>query len=259
VWIAGTVIAAIAERWWFPTAWDEGSLPASRFYFGDTRAFLSYAAALTAGKPFDNGVPFHPPGWPWMLSLLFRVFGWSAEDAPDPFLLKHVMAAISGASVGLAAWLAYALGGRAVMITTSLLGVFHFGHMIQAAAPNSEPLYGLLMVAVLLGALEGRRHLWVIGALAGFTALVRAEFLLCAALLALWLAFDRSPGPRGYRAVFYTAGVVVALLPTTVLHWRSITEFNRSHTATMPGPLPPFAPITSYGRVRVRKRQSRAR
>ena len=49
---------------------------------------------------------------------------------------------MSGASVGLAALLGYSLGGRGVMIVTSLLGIFHFGHMVQAAAPNSEPLYG---------------------------------------------------------------------------------------------------------------------
>jgi hypothetical protein len=247
VWIAGTAIAAVAERWWFPGAWDERSLQASRFYFGDTRAFLNYAAALSAGEPFDNGVPFHPPGWPWVLSVLFRVFGWSAEHPPDPMLLKHVMAAISGASVALAAWLAYVLAGRGVMIATSLVGVFHFGHVIQAAAPNSEPLYGLLLVAVLLGAVTMRRHSWAVGALAGFTALVRAEFLLSAALVAVWLAFNRRRGPRPGHAVLYSAGLIVALLPTTVLHWRSISDFNRTHSARMPGPLPTFAPVTGYG------------
>ncbi len=248
VWVGGAFIAATLERWWFPSAWDETGLPASRFYFGDTRAFVGYAAALSAGAPFDNGVPFHPPGWPLVLSLLFRAFGWSADAPPDPLLLKHVSAIVSGASVALAAWLGYFLGGRVVMIVTSLLGVFHFGHMVQAAAPNSEPLYGLLMVLVIGLTVQQRIPSALVGLLAGFTALVRAEFVLCAALLAVWIAFFNRTAPRGYRrAAHFAFGAILALAPTTILHWRSIDEFNRTRASSMPGPLPRFAPITGYG------------
>lgn len=241
------MIAATLERWWFPQAWDETGLPASRFYFGDTRAFLDYAAALSAGARFDNGVPFHPPGWPLFLSVLFRLFGWSDNAPPDPLVLKHIAAVISGFSVGLAALLAHILGGRTAMMITSLLGIFHFGHLVQAAAPNSEPLYGLLIILVLMGAVRPQTPGWLLGLLAGFAALVRAEFLLCASLLALWLAFDQA-GARPYkRAALFTLGLVLALVPTTILNWRSIGEFNHTRAGRMPGPLSRFAPITSYG------------
>jgi len=222
-------------------------LPASRFYFGDTRVFLTYATALSAGERFDNGVPFHPPGWPLVLSLLFRVFGWSADAPPDPILLKHVGAVISGASVGLAALLAYTLGGRGVMIVTSLLGIFHFAHLVQAAAPNSEPLYGLLMVLVLLGAVRKQTGGWLLGVLSGFTSLVRAEFVLCAGLLAIWLGFDQWSTRRYRRVALFALGFLLALLPTTILNWRSIDEFNRTRASSMPGALPRFAPVTGYG------------
>jgi hypothetical protein len=241
------VVAATLERWWFPQAWDETGLLASRFYFGDTRAFLGYAAALSAGEAFDNGVPFHPVGWPLVLSWLFRIFGWSSDAPPDPAALKHVAAVISGVSVGLAALLGYVLSGRGVMIVTSLLGIFHFGHMVQAAAPNSEPLYGLFVILVLLGALRMHTKGWLLGALAGFTSLIRAEFLLCATLLAIWLAFDRTAPKHHRRVTLYACGLLLALLPTTILNWRSIDEFNRTRSGSMPGPLPRFAPITSYG------------
>ncbi len=192
-------------------------------------------------------MPFHPVGWPLVLSLLFRTVGWSSDVPPDPAILKHVAAMISGVSVGLAALLAYVLGGRRVMIVTSLLGIFHFGHMVQAAAPNSEPLYGLLVIVVSLGALRTQTKGWLLGALAGFTSLIRAEFLLCAALLPIWLAFDRTEGRHHRRVALYTCGLLLALLPTTILNWRSIDEFNRTRSESMPGPLPRFAPITSYG------------
>jgi hypothetical protein len=222
-------------------------LPASRFYFGDTRAFLDYAAALSAGARFDNGVPFHPPGWPLFLSVLFRVFGSSGDAPPDPLVFKHVAAVMSGISVGLAALLGHILGGRGVMVITSLLGIFHFGHMVQAAAPNSEPLYGLLIVLVLIGAVRPQTSGWFLGLLAGFASLVRAEFILAAILLALWLAFDQAGARQYRRAALFTLGVVLALVPTTILNWRSIGEFNHTRAGRMPGPLSRFAPVTSYG------------
>jgi hypothetical protein len=247
IWIFGTIIAATLERWWFPRAWDETGLPASRFYFGDTRAFLDYAAALSAGERFDNGVPFHPPGWPLFLSMVFQVFGWSDDAPPDPLVIKHIAAGLSGISVGLAALLAHILSGRSAMMITSLLGIFHFGHMVQAAAPNSEPLYGLLIILVLLGAVRQRTPGWLLGVLAGFATLVRAEFILCASLLALWLAFGQSGARPVRRAAYFTLGFVLALLPTTILNWRSIGEFNDTRADRMPGALSRFAPVTGYG------------
>jgi hypothetical protein len=244
--VLATGVAAVIERWGFPQAWNETMLPASRFYFGDTRAFLGFATALSAGEPFDNGLPFHPPGWPFVLSLVFRACGWSAEVPPDHLLLKHVTAVISGVAVALAALLAHRLGGRSTMIATSLLGTFHFGHLVQAAAPNSEPLYGLLLVLLLLGALRAATPGWVLGGVAGFATLVRAEFALCAVLVAAWLWFS-GDDRRRRRTALFVVGLVLTLLPTTIRHWRSIDAFNRTRVDTMPGPLPRLAPVTSYG------------
>ena len=162
-------------------------------------------------------------------------------------MLKHAGAVISGVSVGLAALLAYVLGGRALMIITSLLGIFHFGHIVQAAAPNSEPLYGLLITLVLLGAVHQRTGGWWLGVLSGLTSLVRAEFWICAGLLAAWLAFDRVDGRHYRRAALFTLGFLISLIPTTILNWQSIDDFNRTRMGRMPGALPRFAPITSYG------------
>jgi hypothetical protein len=87
----------------------------------------------------------------------------------------------------------------------------------------------------------------VVGALAGFTTLVRAEFAICAGALAIWLAIDQDARQRYRRVALFAAGFVIVLLPTTILNWRSIDEFNRTRVGTMPGPLPRFAPVTSYG------------
>ena len=247
MWAAGTALAATLERWWFPQAWNETQLLASRFYYGDTPAFMSYAAALSAGEPFDNGIPFHPPGWPLFLSLLFRFAGWSADAPPDPLTLKHLNAVLSGLSVGLAALVAHAVAGRTAMIVASVLGIFHFGHLVQAAAPNSEPLYGLLVMAVIAGAIHTRFNAVGLGVAAGLTTIVRGEFALCAMLLAIWIAIDRTGTRDVRRAGLFLLGFLVALAPTTVMNWRSIQSFNETRAGRMPGPLPRFAPVTSYG------------
>jgi hypothetical protein len=250
-WIGCTAVFATLERWWFPRAWDETSLLASRFYFGDAPAFLGYASALLKGEPFDNGVPFHPPGWPVVLALCLRVLGWSPEQPVDPLAIKHVVAVISGASVGLASWLAYLLAGRAAMVVTSFLGAFHFGHVAQAAAPNSEPLYGMLVLCVLLCGYWWQTHpdraasAVACGVLAALTMLVRAEFALCALLIPL---AHVATGRWVWRCLaFYAIALFVTLAPNTFANWTAIDAFNQTRAARMPGPLPRFAPVTSYG------------
>jgi len=39
----------------------------------------------------------------------------------------------------------------------------------------------------------------------------------------------------------------VVLAPTTVWHWRTLNAFNVTHVGRVAGPLPRFAPVTSYG------------
>jgi hypothetical protein len=254
-----TTAAAIAVRYWFPRAWNELEAPASVFYQGDARAFLAYASHLVAGVPFDNGVPFHPPGWPFVLSLFFRAMGFAPLDGRpvDPGLVKLFVAIISGLAVGLTTVLAARLAGTGAMLATALLATFHFGHVVQGSVPTSEPLYGLLIVVVLLLAdrwiaddavrIQRATGSAMLGVIVGFTTLVRAEFLVCA--LALGLLLWRSGARRGaaLTAGAYTLGLCLALAPTTVWHWQSVSAFNATRADRIAGPLPRFAPVTGYG------------
>jgi hypothetical protein len=285
-----TTIAAFLMRAGFPYVWHEASAPASVFYQGDTRAFLAYAAALVAGRPFDNGIPFHPPGWPFVLSLFYRLLGYSPLTGHpiSPEAIKLFVAVLSALSVGLATLLAGELAGTGAMLAVGLLGTFHFGHIVEGTVPNSEALYGLLLVMALLLAwrwmasqsrgdggegVAGRRAaIWALalGAVSGVATLVRAEFGLCAALLGVigvWLPSEssrgdakdvaRSRGARGGtgervrnrlpRLAAFALGIGVVMLPSTIAHWRSLSAFNAEHQTAFPGPLPTFAPVTSYG------------
>jgi hypothetical protein len=266
-----TFAAALLIRLWFPLTWNEHDAPASAFYVGDTRAFIDFAAHLVAGEVFDNGVPFHPPGWPMVLSWFFRAAGYSpmAGVAANPFAIKCFVAMLSAASVALATIVAARVAGRGAMAAVALLGTFHFGHVVTGTVPNSEALYGLLIGVVILLAIRARgvcglepmwgsavapRHgsgltiILLLGALAGFTAVVRAEFLLGCVLLGilLWRWCDSS-GARRAIVASYAIGVILALLPSTIANWQSISAFNEKNVARLPGPLPRLAPVTSYG------------
>ncbi len=256
-------MAATIVRLWFPYIWHEAGTPGSVFYQGDTRAFLAYAASLVAGRPFDNGIPFHPPGWPFVLALFYRLMGFNplAGRPIDPATIKMFVAVISGLSVGLATLLAAELAGTGAMLTVALLGTFHFGHIVEATTPNSEALYGLLLTLALLlawgwlrqphEAPRALRRWWrplLLGAVCGFATLVRAEFELCALLLLAlrWLPIVPKRGRLAESALF-AAGLVLLIAPSTVAHWRSLSAFDAAHTSDFPGPLPTFAPVTSYG------------
>jgi hypothetical protein len=243
-----------------PIAWSERDSLGSAFLVGDARPYHDYAAHLVAARPFDNGVPFHPPGWAFVLAGLFRVAGVDPLNGrpADPALLKSFVALLSGLTVSLAAFVAYCVAGRAAMYATGAWGSMHFGHMVLGTVPSNETLYGLLVVVVLLIALtsidapgqEGwspRARAGLLGATAGAAALVRAEFLAACLLLLAWLWRVRTGGARVGVAAAYTLGLLVPLAPVTVAHWRSISAFNERNVMKLPGPLPRFAPVTSYG------------
>ncbi len=264
VWAFCLITAGVATvmRLCFPIAWGEQETLASAFLAGDVRAYHDYAAHVVAGRRFDNGVPFHPPGWAFVLAGFFRLAGFDPLNGSpaDPAILKAFVSALSGATVALAALLANRVAGYGAMLATGAWGSVHFGHMTLGTVPSNETLFGLAVVVVLLVALgldgqtspaAGRSRedgvAALLGLAAGAAALVRAEFLASCVLIGAWLWWIRK-GTMPLRIVSaYVLGVLVALVPATASNWRNISAFNERNAANLPGPLPRFAPVTSYG------------
>jgi len=256
-----TLIAATAMRLCLPIAWGERHSLASAFFVGDARPYHDYAAHLVAARTFDNGVPFHPPGWAIVLSGFFRLAGFDPLNGrpAEPALLKSFVAFLSGLTVSLAALVAYRVAGRGAMYATGAWGSIHFGHMVLGTVPSNETLYGLLVVVVVLIALRLihlpaaeaglSRHVaaGLLGLAAGAAALVRAEFLSACILLVAGIWWAGKGGTRLGVMAAYALGALVVLVPATVSNWRSISAFNGRNAMKLPGPLPRFAPVTSYG------------
>ncbi len=263
--VAVVTASAIVARLLFPVIWAERDSIGSVFYLGDVRAFTGLASALIAGLPFDNGVPFHPPGWGVVLAGIYAISGFDPVNGrpADPATVKAWVAVVSGLACGASTLLTLLVAGRGAAALVGLASVLHFGHMVQGTVPNAEPLYGLLLTLLVTavvvrgrapggddGVVDRRGVVWwvAIGLLAGGTALVRAEFQLGLALLGGYLLWaQRSVSRPWLVAAAFIAGVVVALTPATVAHWRSIDAFNRTNASRLAAPLQRFAPITSYG------------
>jgi hypothetical protein len=257
-----TAIAATTMRLCFPIAWGEEDSLASAFLVGDAPAYHAYAAHVVAGRRFDNGVPFHPPAWAFVLAGIFRLAGFDPLNGSpaSPAILKAFVGTLSGLTVALAALLADRIAGRGAMLATGVWGSVSFGHMALGTVPSNETLYGLAIVIVLLIALALRDNtpaettrlreygvVTLLGLAAGAAALVRAEFLAACVLIGGWLWWTRI-GRRPLRVVSaYALGLLVALGPATAANWRSISAFNERNAAKLPGPLPRLAPVTSYG------------
>jgi hypothetical protein len=260
---AAATIAAFLERWWFGRAWGEQASLTSVFYYGDAPRLTSYAIAILKGQSFDNGIPFHPPGWPLVLALFLR--GSGAVHGGDVVVpvaaVRMFLAAISALAVGTTTLVAYEIAGIGAMLAVSVLGAFHFGHIVEGTVPNSEALYSL-GIAVFMW--TSRRWLaddqgferthgyngWaaLTGVVAGSAMLVRAEFLACVVVIAAadWWRRGRTIRALAGLGSFFAAFVLV-LLPATVWHWKTLSAFNASHAGRVAGPLPTLAPVTSYG------------
>lgn len=262
--VALVAVVATGVRLVFPVIWSERDALGSAFYLGDARAFSAFASALVAGQPFDNGVPFHPPGWPYLLAGFYRLMGYDpAGGAPaNPAAVKAFVAVVSGVACGASALLARVAGGRTALAVVAPLAVFHFGHIVQGTVVNTEAVYGLVQAGLLVALVLARREGWfdasahvttafgtafAVGALAGLAAVVRAEFLLGIALVGLLVARWVLGARRRLLVAAYLAGAAAALAPSGVANWRSIGEFNARNAAALAAPLPRLAPVTSYG------------
>jgi len=260
--VALVTATATAVRLLLPVIWNEREAIGSAFYLGDARAFSAFASAIVAGQPFDNGVPFHPSGWPFVLAAFYAVAGYdpTAGSPADPAAVKAFVALLSGLACGGAAVLARLVGGRCVLALIAPIAVFHFGHAVQGTVANTEALYGLLLAGLLAVMVLARRHAWfdlpgptaagaafAIGVVAGLTSVVRAEFLLGCVLIGIHVARSGAAASRLLVLAAYAAGVAAALTPSTIANWRSIDAFNTRNASRLTAPLPRLAPVTSYG------------
>ena len=266
---AAAFVAAFLERWWFSSAWHESGSLTSAFYYGDASRLVEYAIAIAQGRLFDNGIPYHPPGWPLALAALFKLFGaGSSPDFTVPVAAVKVLLAGMQCRGDRDRDTPRVRGGgscrdgrRCVSRPLPLRprrrrnrGGYRGGVSDCASSLRcSRPF-------VPFGPIRGGRMAWAAfaGAVGGYAMLVRAEFMACSIGLVVAIVLARRDGWRSQVALF--AGLYcLVLAPTTLWHWRSLAAFNASHVGRVAAPLPEFAPVTSVRTVQFRDGEPRER
>ncbi len=211
-WVAGLTLLALALRLAFALAIDRESLP-----FNDMLFYHSTAKALADGLGFisldQNPTARWPPGFPFLLSLVYRVFGSDHAYA-------ELMNAVLGAATVPLAYLAArrAFDRRTALVAAGALALMP-GQILYAESILAEPLYTFVLVgfvALLVGLPDRRRSAIVIGLAIGIAALTRGEGLLLLAVppFVWWGAMPR-------RELFVRTGIatlaaVLAIAPWTV-------------------------------------------
>lgn len=202
--------------------------------FGDFY-FYHWGANLIADghlfvEPFiymDHGqlVPsaVHPPLWELVLAGVSWLGGTS-------FLAHRAVGCLIGAvTIFLVGLLGKRVGGDRVGVAAAALAALYPVLIAADGSLMSESLYGMLVAAALLLALElrerpGARIAAGLGAVIALAALTRSEALLLLVLLALPVMLVKAPPGGVRRAAACLAAAAVVLAPWLVREW---TVFDR--------------------------------
>jgi 4-amino-4-deoxy-L-arabinose transferase-like glycosyltransferase len=208
-------------------------------YTSDEKEYISLANNLALGKPFvdTNGEwSTKAPLWPFVLSLVFRLFG-------QGLLMPHVFGCLLGAlTVFLGFKLCLQITGHrfTALITAGLLALYP-GLVVYSVVLQTESLYIVFVlltfiVAERLRAQPTLRHGVLLGFFAAAAAMTRAVFFGFFIIMLLLLVWTYRDVIREYSSGITAAALVWILLLTP---W---TIRNYSIHGT-------FIPISSWGGI----------
>jgi hypothetical protein len=267
---AGITLLAWIQRLIFLRSNRDVAWPYTFFYEGDSEVFYSYARDLLAGRLYDHGIPFHPPGFAWFLAFLHSLLGAGSASAQVPHVaVKSVMALLGSLALGLLYLLARPYVGRTVALVGAFLGIFHFGLDILSIAPVTESFYLVLLLLALLVWTRRFEHPlavpeserkpggagWsvVLGLLLGALALTRAEAALVAVLLVsiglMGLLGSRWSWAALRPWALVALGWIAIVTPWTIRNAVRLDAVNEEYAGQTSEPLPTFVPLTLYGPI----------
>ena len=236
VWVAAValVAAALALRIAYVDATPNYTLR------HDARDYDVHARSIAQGdgysKTLAHGRPtaFRPPGYPYFLGGVYKVFGVERAPAPRRLRVARIAQAFVGtAIVALVGLLAAQLWGWRVGLAALALSAVYVPLITVGGAVMSEPLFDAFMLGALVAALQHRRsphrYRWalVAGLVAGLSILTRANAFVLLIPLA-WAVWDGRPWRSRAALGPPVALVLVALLtlvPWTIRNARELHAF----------------------------------
>src|ERR1044072_3995039 len=193
----------------------------AKHYKQEARQMVDEGYLLYPASPVDPGDArfiLHPPGYSFLIAIIFRLFG--AIDSPVRLtqILGDSLAAL------LVFFIAAALFRQAVATIAGLLVALspHFAHYSLWLSPDTLPVLPILIAGLLIIKASQRPRLLTVifaGAMLGLSCWLRANALLIAAFfaLAIFLTVERSK--RLLYPVALVLAMVLVISPITLRNW----------------------------------------
>ncbi len=223
-------VSSFLERWLFVRATPDAGWAYAALYKGDAALWVDYASALHAGRPFELGLPLHPPGAAYLIAWL-----WDGSAAALGSL-RIVWAALGAATVVVAWDAARRAFGPAVGLLVGALVASADGLLVLSGSLDAETPYLLLVVAALwlvdgLRSSPTRARLAAWAAANGVACLFRVEHALAFALTTAWLAWgwrrQTTPALALLARLALAGGAfLLPLVPWHVSAWRAVARFD---------------------------------
>ncbi|WP_223634262.1 glycosyltransferase family 39 protein [Corallococcus sp. EGB] len=250
--MAATFAASLLLRGLYLAAAPDRDWPFSVFFAGDARFFHTAAVDLARGRAGPAALPYHPPLFPALLGLLYRVLG---EPRGSALPYKLALACVGAATVALCQGFWRRLLGTAWSLVAAGLYAASFGWLVLSTTYSNETLSALwlCLTCALVLRMAGGAPSWPavlsLGAVMGLGTLTRAEHLALWPFLLVyaWTARERA-GPWRPQALRWGAAVGVSLLvlvPSALRNLDTMRELNAR--APHLEPLPEWVPVTVYG------------
>jgi 4-amino-4-deoxy-L-arabinose transferase-like glycosyltransferase len=171
----------------------------------DSQEYDRWAQGIAAGDWLGSQVFFQAPLYPYLLAILYKVFGHSL----DSIYLVQIGLAVAGI------WALYRagreIGGEPVGLAAAALAAFYGPFLFHDVHLLKESL-AVSVTCFLLWALATRRHWLAAGLLLGVLALLRENALLLLPFLLL-LAAGKGFVRKGAALM---GGLIIALLPVAI-------------------------------------------
>jgi len=190
-------------------------------YEVDTKTYDDLAQTILAGDWLLRSVPVHYMGplYAYFLAIVYGIFGHHFEAA---HAVQYFLGAASAAVIFLAArsWFSNRVAFLAALFpAVSATLLVYEGYLL----PESL-IFFLASLVILFTGLAGRNpdRWWywlLLGCLLGFTAIQRANIMLCAFGIVIWITFglDKYILRRRSISIFlFILGIVLALAPITL-------------------------------------------
>ncbi len=244
---------ALGERIFFLQGNIDKDFPYSIFYYGDSMKYDAYAVALLKGKLYDNGFPYHPPFFAWILALIYKMMGIPTGSG---YPYKIIFSFINSVACILVYILAKEIFNRFIAIIISLAFALSFGMLVLSATANNENIYLVILIITLILALKNRelnsyRYAIMIGILFGMGSLTRAEHLTLLPFFILYFYLNKNLDI--WKAMKYYIILVLStflvIMPWLIRNFVILTNYNRSIAFMRLEPLNSFVLITNYGPI----------